>query len=502
MTPESRPALLLLALLLAAAIATAEPNYVIIVPDPGWAAPFEPLVDWLEAHGDREGDRAWEVEVVHLTDTEAARAYIGERDAALQASGGGELFGMLVGDPSHLDHFEQLQIHAPEIAGADLGWGDHVPSWDNYNDADGDGIPETIIWPLPAQTLADCQAYVEKSLDHRASIERRTRSVPDHLAKVVVLCEDVDRDGRPGDLVREHGLIWRAMWEQGGFTAVYQGDDHPYDYFAREAVADALLNDGLQVFITGGTTANKVNLVYFMDQRQDPGWSVAHLDPDHRYYVHFALSCAHHAVDRADNPDFGRPHAEQVLFATGRGAVVSLGFTRQAYQWVTHWMAEASFTALMPRLINQEHGASTGRMWRDARVSFLAAHPSQGVQAASFYGMGDPSLCVVPAAQAPISVRDDAPALSLSVSVAPNPFNPRTTIRFTLPREEEASLDVFDVRGRRVTELLPRTLRSAGHQALEWDGRNARGEACASGVYFARLRTSGESTTARLVLVR
>ena len=83
----------------------------------------------------------------------------------------------------------------------------------------------------------------------------------------------------------------------------------------------------------------------------------------------------------------------------------------------------------------------------------------------------------------------------------PNPFNPRTTIRFTLDREQQTDLTLFDARGRVVRTLLSGPA-SAGEHAVAWDGCDESGRACAAGVYLARLRGETAVTTTKLTLVR
>jgi hypothetical protein len=83
----------------------------------------------------------------------------------------------------------------------------------------------------------------------------------------------------------------------------------------------------------------------------------------------------------------------------------------------------------------------------------------------------------------------------------PNPFNPATAVRFHLASAARARLDVFDVRGRLVRTLADGQL-SAGWQEATWDGRGADGSAVASGVYFVRLSSGGETRTQRFVVVR
>ena len=85
----------------------------------------------------------------------------------------------------------------------------------------------------------------------------------------------------------------------------------------------------------------------------------------------------------------------------------------------------------------------------------------------------------------------------------PNPFNPATTIEYSLPEASDVHLSIFDVTGARVTTLETGDRRSGGTHRSRWDGRDASGKDVASGVYFYRLdyRTAGrakaESGTAR-----
>ncbi len=83
----------------------------------------------------------------------------------------------------------------------------------------------------------------------------------------------------------------------------------------------------------------------------------------------------------------------------------------------------------------------------------------------------------------------------------PNPFNPTTRIAFELATPGRARLEVFDVGGRRLRMLVDADLPPGAHAAT-WDGRDARGRAVASGLYWARLESGGRHAVQRLALVR
>jgi len=63
------------------------------------------------------------------------------------------------------------------------------------------------------------------------------------------------------------------------------------------------------------------------------------------------------------------------------------------------------------------------------------------------------------------------------------------------------TLDVFDVRGRRVRALAGDN-RDAGRQEIAWDGKDDTGRALASGIYLVRLVADGESRVTRVAVTR
>lgn len=83
----------------------------------------------------------------------------------------------------------------------------------------------------------------------------------------------------------------------------------------------------------------------------------------------------------------------------------------------------------------------------------------------------------------------------------PNPFNPNTTIKFTIPKFQEIKLAVYDILGKRVKTLISRKL-PLGKYDIEWDGTNKAGEAVASGLYFYRLSGENIVITKKMLLVR
>jgi hypothetical protein len=104
-----------------------------------------------------------------------------------------------------------------------------------------------------------------------------------------------------------------------------------------------------------------------------------------------------------------------------------------------------------------------------------------------------PDLTGVPGDTAPLALRLD--------QNLPNPFNPKTMIRFALPNTGNARLDVFDVEGRRVRVLADGN-HEAGEHELTWDGRDDAGRSLSSGVYFYRLQAEELNETRKMLLLK
>ena len=78
----------------------------------------------------------------------------------------------------------------------------------------------------------------------------------------------------------------------------------------------------------------------------------------------------------------------------------------------------------------------------------------------------------------------------------PNPFNPTTTLRFSIPEAAEVELDIYDILGRRVAQLVQGSL-SPGFHEVQWLADNY-----ASGLYFARMKAKDYTEVVKMVLVK
>jgi hypothetical protein len=83
----------------------------------------------------------------------------------------------------------------------------------------------------------------------------------------------------------------------------------------------------------------------------------------------------------------------------------------------------------------------------------------------------------------------------------PNPFNPQTNIEFSLAKEQNVNLTVFNLLGQEVRTLVGGNV-AAGDHSVIWDGKNNQGADVPSGIYFYKLFTPDFSQTNKMVMLR
>ncbi len=83
----------------------------------------------------------------------------------------------------------------------------------------------------------------------------------------------------------------------------------------------------------------------------------------------------------------------------------------------------------------------------------------------------------------------------------PNPFNPSTTIAYTIPDAGKVTLEIFNVLGQHIQTLINED-QGAGRYQVMWDGRDKSGNTIGSGIYFYQLTTNRAVTVKKMVLLK
>jgi len=90
----------------------------------------------------------------------------------------------------------------------------------------------------------------------------------------------------------------------------------------------------------------------------------------------------------------------------------------------------------------------------------------------------------------------------LEVNSFPNPFNPQTTIRFSLPHfAEETEISIFNIKGQKVYHKMLVDL-AKGSYAISWLAKDEQNKSLGSGVYFLRIHTENYTNSAKLLLLK
>lgn len=86
-------------------------------------------------------------------------------------------------------------------------------------------------------------------------------------------------------------------------------------------------------------------------------------------------------------------------------------------------------------------------------------------------------------------------------SVHPNPFNPQTTLEYTLSADDRVEIAIYDVRGSLVRRLVNQTMPAGAHR-VSWNGADEAGRPVGSGVYFVKLAAGSDIDTRKIVMLK
>ncbi len=89
--------------------------------------------------------------------------------------------------------------------------------------------------------------------------------------------------------------------------------------------------------------------------------------------------------------------------------------------------------------------------------------------------------------------------ISALQGIYPNPFNPETTIRFSVAQESAGTIEIFNIRGQRVQQFKDFT---AGEHEVVWNGTDSVGKSVGSGIYFCRMTAGDRSATQKMLLLK
>lgn len=94
-----------------------------------------------------------------------------------------------------------------------------------------------------------------------------------------------------------------------------------------------------------------------------------------------------------------------------------------------------------------------------------------------------------------------SPATTQLIGNYPNPFNPSTTITYSLEKEGQVSVEIFNIRGQKIKTLINEK-KGAGRHSIIWDGTDGKGANVSSGIYFYLMKTDSYENARRMLYLK
>jgi len=253
-------------------------------------------------------------------------------------------------------------------------------------------------------------------------------------------------------------------YEDWEFAGAFPAHGHSTYNLIVPTLADSTISDGQHWSVFFVRAATDAPLLYF-DSSPDSGYSVDNLAPN-------------------------APEG----FAAAYGANVALSWEPGVDEDFRHFKI---YRGDAPGFeIDPAHPVhmTVDTTWLDGAGGFDSVYR---ISAVDFAGNESPAVAPVATTGA-----ETAPSAVRLLAARPNPFNPRTAIRFELPAATTVVLRIHDVQGRVVRTLAAGESFAAGRHELAWDGTDETGRALASGAYVLRLAAGSVVRSERLMLLR
>jgi len=368
-----------------------------------------------------------------------------------------------------------------------------------YADIDDDSVPDVVITRWPVNSASDVVRMALKMQNYN-----RGYNPEDQIFKVGIFIGDVDHDGLgDGAYANDVASSVEAVLPSGQEAFHLYESDCPIDADRNIAAVDLWNSERPELFVIISSYSNRSWPGNFFDQTLLSGsfhMGMIENDTGHTPLV-IAGSCDGCDYARTEDPDFGTPIAEKFLLEEDKGAIAWIGPTVGSWQKgnriIVQYIVEEIYSDL-----SRPMAAS----WLAAMQRVFTDYQNQRdvIRTAMAYTfLGDPlsrfshELDTITEAS---SESQHLHRLALEQNI-PNPFNPSTSISFTLPTKEKVSIKVYDVTGKLVKTLVDDVL-PAGRRVVNWRGRNDMGCTVVSGIYFCRMNTHEGSRTIKMVILR
>ncbi|MFH1598604.1 MAG: C25 family cysteine peptidase [Patescibacteria group bacterium] len=367
---------------------------------------------------------------------------------------------------------------------------DDLYAWDGwYGDTDGDGQENIAVGRVPINTLQELWIVADKFVEWH--LDRSGR------CQAGLMIGNWNLSGCRGAYAETLAMSIYGQFDPqlAASTTIYRYSDDPFSYSARRDADCAIQNAGIDYKFYFSTLANRISNGSILTKWNNY-FDMTYLVENWTSPIVFGFCCGMADFTRGES-SWGLDMATDFLTAPGKGARAWMGPTDISDQYTNSKI----FSYLAGELY-MGNETTLGEATLAAKQLAYEECPQTHNQIRMYSILGDPTL--------PIGWQDIATGVAEATEAGfsfrllpnhPNPFNPTTTIAYSLSQAGPVQLYVYDVAGRLVCNLVDEE-QEAGQQAAVWQGRDNHGRAVASGVYFYRLETGQQCSSRKMVLLK
>ncbi|MEO0293368.1 MAG: FlgD immunoglobulin-like domain containing protein [candidate division WOR-3 bacterium] len=178
------------------------------------------------------------------------------------------------------------------------------------------------------------------------------------------------------------------------------------------------------------------------------------------------------------------------------------GFTEEAREDTGDWVPPGPLNGDRNWALEWQESHTLNVDWYECKINhYHTQHLNDNLKAYAFWWL----MARIAGWDGSPGVNEDKEHLPLKFSLSqnfPNPFNPKTTIRFSISEYTMVSLKIYDILGREIATLVNEP-KKPGEYTVEWNGTDLSGQQVANGLYFYQLKTSnGFIFTRKMVLLK
>lgn len=363
-------------------------------------------------------------------------------------------------------------------------------------------MDRNVLWPPNHKLITCC-----------AEITAADNCDPDPDVKLVAVWSDEpDNDKGDGNTVDDiqdtdygtEDLCFDLRSERIGlengrcYTIVYSAEDNsgniaydttcvtvPHDQSAGAACASG--------FAPSGTTLNTGVNSFALVITGTPALNVLNVDMHHIYVGNTAAIIRANDTRLVDTNHDGRLDLAAMFYSLDAGILSVIQGPEDL----------ATFSV--------EDGELDSRTINDGPIGLhFAMKNGTNYLVSNIYALGEPVILpnvngktVIDPRALPVTPPQTAtsPKVTALSSIHPNPFNPQTTVDFTLASSARVRIAVYDVKGALVRLLVDETM-PAGERATRWNGVDEKGRSAASGIYFVRMIAGSYTEVRKIVMLK